>query len=200
MSPRRAAPVIALIGLVLLAALYIASQRRPQPPSIGRVPDFTLTSQDGRPFGSADLAGRPYVTSFFFTTCTTVCPRLMGQVAKLQQRLAAEGLDVRLVSITVDPENDTPPVLRAYGETLGADFGRWTFLTGAPDEVRRVIERGFVTAMGEKTKDPSGVVDIGHGTHLMLVDRAGVLVDRFPITEEGLDALLERARQLAGGG
>ncbi len=201
MSPRRLAPLLALVGLALLGALYLAGRRHlPEAPPIGRVPAFTLTSQDGRPYGSADLAGRPYVASFFFTTCTTVCPRLMGQMAKVQQRLAAGGLDARLVSITVDPETDSPERLRAYGEALGADFGRWTFLTGTRDEVQQVIERGFVTAMGEKQRDQAGVVDIGHGTHLMLVDRQGVLVDRFPSTDDGLDALLDRVRKLSGGG
>jgi protein SCO1/2 len=124
----------------------------------------------------------------------------MGQMAKLQQRFADAGLDVRLVSITVDPETDTPERLRAYGEKVGADFGRWTFLTGTRVDIEQVIERGFLTAMGEKKQAPGGTVDIGHGTHLMLVDGEGVLVDRFLATDEGLDALLDRARKLSVGG
>ena len=91
------------------------------------VADFELTDQNGTPFSSTALKGKPYVASFMFTRCTGVCPKMNASMASLQRDLPG---DFHLVSVTVDPANDTPATLKSYAKAFGADETRWHFLTG----------------------------------------------------------------------
>jgi len=112
------------------------------------LPSFELVNQDGQAFGSQDLKGKPYVASFFFTSCVTICPKILGAMSSLQTRFAHEKLDIQLVSLTVDPDTDTPEKLKAAGQKMGADFTKWTFLTGTKDQLKEVIVGGFKTFVG----------------------------------------------------
>jgi protein SCO1/2 len=112
---------------------------------------FELTERSGRLVSSEDLKGQPYVVSFFFTTCPSVCPRQNEKVKELQQQF--EGKGVRFLSISVDPDTDTPEVMREYAVRYGADKNQWLFLTGDLTYIRRIgaeifqqpIDRGFHT-------------------------------------------------------
>ena len=110
---------------------------------------------------------------FVFTRCVLVCPILSRVMVRLQEATAASGLaeNVRLVSISVDPEHDTPGVLEAYAERHGADADRWSFLTGERDAVWSLIRDGFRLLVAPTPDDP--VNPIAHTPRVLLVDRDG---------------------------
>jgi protein SCO1/2 len=108
----------------------------------GRVPDFALIERSGRQITQADLLGKVWIVNFFYTECPDTCPLQSTHMAWLQDALAPES-DVRLVSISVDPEHDTPEVLAAYATRYGADPERWLFLTGPKDAIYQLAIDGF---------------------------------------------------------
>ncbi|MBI4011744.1 MAG: SCO family protein [Candidatus Rokubacteria bacterium] len=108
----------------------------------GELPDFRLTERSGRAVTRADLAGKVWVANFIYTRCTDSCPLQTAELARLQGELLSDGR-VRLVSITVDPEHDTPAVLRRYAERYRADPGGWLFLTGDRAAIYRLARDGF---------------------------------------------------------
>jgi protein SCO1 len=111
-------------------------------PTYGSIPDFTLTDQRGRPVRRADLEGKVWVAGFIFTNCPEECPLMTAEMAQLQSDLANMP-DFRLVSISVDPERDTPPVLSQYAARFNADPERWLFLTGDKGAIYRLAREGF---------------------------------------------------------
>jgi cytochrome oxidase Cu insertion factor (SCO1/SenC/PrrC family) len=125
------------------------------------VADFSLTERSGRPFQSSELRGKPWIASFFFTACPGPCRQVNTELAQLQQEFAKS--DVRFVSITVDPQNDTPEVLQAYAKQFNADADRWLFLTGPLEEIRQVAEGSLKVALSRVT----------HSTRLILINRQG---------------------------
>ena len=103
---------------------------------IGAAPDFALTSQDNRPVTLADYRGKVVAVTFIYASCTDTCPILTALMVKVQQDLgSAFGSKIDFVSITVDPERDTPEALRQYADNFGADLRGWAFLTGDPSAV-----------------------------------------------------------------
>lgn len=136
------------------------------------IPFFAFTNQDAKETTSEDVEGHIYVADYFFTTCPTICPVMSSQMSRLQGLLAQEALlgEVKLLSHTVDPEHDTPEVLKAYGEMLDADFEHWTFLTGDQEDLYYQARHGyFLTAL------PSDTAAGGffHSDTFVLVDRNG---------------------------
>ena len=106
-------------------------------PVIGPAPQFTLTSQDGKPFALADLRGKAVVVAFIYTECPDICPMLTQKMVEVQDELGANfGAKIAFVSISLDPEHDTPEVLKDYAQFWGAKSDGWAFLTGAPEAVR----------------------------------------------------------------
>lgn len=165
----------ALALAVVLSACGPQAGSQGVPAELRPVDPFELTDHRGQPFGSEDLAGAPYVVSFFFTSCPTICPKIQGAMLDLQTALIASESRCRLVSVSVDPANDTPAVLAKYAADLGADTTRWTLLTGDPEKVLSSIRKSFVTHVGEPETTEEGLVDIGHGGHLILVDGNGTM-------------------------
>ena len=131
--------LFAALALAIPIAPMLVSRRPPALPQLGDLPQFSLTDQRGRPFGRADLQGKVWVADFVFTSCADACPRLTRQMRALQDRLDPHGR-IGLLSISVDPERDTPERLRQFGETYGAREDLWRFLTGSPTEVERTVE------------------------------------------------------------
>jgi protein SCO1/2 len=114
-------------------------------------PAVTLLDQDGRSVPLAEVLkpGGPLAVNFIFTTCTTVCPVMSATFANVRRRLGADGDDLRMVSISIDPEHDRPAQLAAYARRFGAD-PRWTFYTGSEEDVGRVLG-AFDALVGDKT-------------------------------------------------
>src|SRR5436190_19793093 len=109
---------------------------------IGPAPDFTLTTQDGTRLSLRDLRGKVVAVTFIYASCADTCPLLTAKMAALQARLGREfGSRVFFASVTVDPERDTPEVLRRYARAHGANPEGWAFLTGSAAEIQDVEGR-----------------------------------------------------------
>lgn len=152
------------IAVVALAGLCGCTGLKSGLPELGDVPLFKLTLSSGEPFSSEILGGKVWVVDFFFTTCNGPCPRMSVQMNKLQDAVA-ELDDVRLLSITIDPANDTPAELAAYARRYRADPGRWYFLTGPAADIRKISYDTF------HLSDVGGALE--HSSRFALVDRKG---------------------------
>jgi protein SCO1/2/putative membrane protein len=156
-----------------------------------------LTERSGEPVTDATLSDRVWIGSFIFTRCALSCPRISSIMKSLQGRL--EGTDVLLVSISVDPEHDTPAVLADYAKRFGAIPGRWWFLTGDRDAIYEMIASRFhLTALTNPAPDPDGKDEaIVHSDRLALVDH-GKIVGLYDSQEpKALDDLIAEARRRA---
>ncbi len=142
-------------------------------PAYGKVPDFQLISQDGKPITRAMLRHQVWVAGFIFTRCPSICPLLTARTAELQTKLKTKNLDIQLISFSVDPDYDTPARLLAYGKEHHADFDRWTFVTGNSEALQSLIVKGFKQALGAKQLRADGKEDILHSTRWVLVDAQG---------------------------
>lgn len=132
--------LLLLVGVCLAASARAESAPRPAPSSAPAVPDELLVDQDGRTVHLERdlLAGHPVFVNFVYTTCSTICSPMTANFARLQEKLRAAGrTDARLVSITLDPDTDTPAKLTKYAEAFHRGPG-WTFVTGATPAVTRV--------------------------------------------------------------
>ena len=137
------------------------------------VADFCLTNQDGQRVSRADLRGKVWVASFLFTRCCTGCPLVSASLAQLQKDLAGHD-DVVLVSFSVDPEHDTPAVLKSYAGDHQVDPKRWWLLTGEREPLYRLIRASFHLGVEENqgvARTPGN--EVTHSTRLVLVDRQG---------------------------
>ncbi len=153
------------------------------------LPDFDLVDQHGRRVQRADLAGKVWVADFIFTTCPSVCPKLTETMAGVARELPQP--DVRFVSFSVDPENDTPEKLDAFAKKHGADSERWIFLTGDPATMKRTVLQGFRMVLG---KSEGG--EIFHAERFVVVDKRGTIRGVFDTTPEGLAALKTKVSAL----
>jgi len=154
MASWRSIASILVVGLVGCAA-------HADLPSLGAVSDFTLTDHTGADFKSDSLSGHVWVANFMFTNCPGPCPRMSSQMHDVQTALA--GQDVKLVSLTVDPDRDTPPVLAKYAAFYSATPGVWYFLTGPRPTLNHLGQDVF------KLNPVDGTFD--HSTRFVLVDR-----------------------------
>lgn len=134
-------------------------------------PDFALTTQSGKSLTMSDLKGKVLLVSFIFTTCNGSCPATTHRMAQIQAALKSEGLlktdRVRILSITLDPARDTPAVLKDYMRLYDVDADHWTFLTGTPDQVNKVVADWGMWAK------PSANGQLDHPSRIFLVDTRG---------------------------
>lgn len=183
--------------LVLLAVMIATAMQRlrkpespPSLPQMGQVPEFALTNRDGRPVHRSDLDGRPWVADFIFTRCPASCPMMSARMARLNRDLPAD-LPVRLVSISVDPEHDTPEVLQRYAGSFQAT-DRWLFLTGGREDVRRLCVEGFKLGLDMEPGPGMGPEPILHSTRFVLVDGRGGIRGYYEAFDEDSTAKLKR--------
>ncbi len=160
--------------------------------TFGQVPPFQLTNQNGQPFGSADLENKIWIADFIFTSCPGPCPIISSRMSELQKPLGKS--DVRLVSFTVDPEKDTPEVLRNYAEKLHAQTDKWNFLTGKKTEIYDLSAKGFKLAAVEGNEETGMPV---HSTRMVLVDRRGQIRGYYDaLAADGVTKLVADTRHL----
>jgi protein SCO1/2 len=196
----------ALFALAFLMWFVQASRNFGQVPLrvLGPVADFTLTNQDGQAVSLAALTNRVWVADIIFTRCAGPCPRMTGQMKSLQTLLPKES-DAKLVTLTTDPDFDSPAVLKKYGERFGADFNRWTFLTGSKAEIAGLASDSLkLSAVPVKPEDRKDDADLFiHTTIFVIVDRHAQLRGIFETGGDGVDwsndvepKLLQSVRQL----
>lgn len=181
----RLAAFLSALLLLALPALVSAheehqSQQNARLPVIGPAPPFTLTSQDGAPVSLASLRGKVVAVTFIYTTCPDVCPLLTQKMARVQDELGPSfGSKVHFVSITVDPERDTPAVLKGYAQNYGARLDGWNFLTGSPTAIRDVTRRYgvFVAKQEDGSVDHTALTSIVDGDGEMRVQYLGARFD-----------------------
>src|SRR5699024_1668166 len=154
------------------------------------VGDVSGINESGEDFSVADLQGEWWVADFIFTNCTTVCLPMTANMATLQGMLDEEGYDdVKLLSFSVDPDNDTPEVLTDYAEEYGADLNRWTFLTGY--EFEEIKEYSLNTFKSLVEAPPEGEDQVDHGIRFFLIDPEGNIKSHYSGTNtEDLEALM----------
>jgi protein SCO1/2 len=176
-------------------------------PDLGAVPAFALVERSERPLVLDDLAGCVWITDFIFTRCAGICPVMTSSMSRLQENLA-DVPSIRLVSISVDPEWDTPQVLREYAQGVAADSARWLFATGGKAEIYALAQRGFRLGVGEADGSAAGTDgasasaaagdEILHSSRFVLVDASGRIRGYYDGEDLEAVALLEsHARALA---
>ncbi len=148
--------------------------------------EFEMTERSGQLVGSKELRGEPYIACFFFSTCPGTCTRQSNKMQLLQNKF--KGKPIKFVSISVDPESDTPAVLQEYAEKFQADPNRWLFLTSPIEYVVRVGTEKFFLA---------GVEKRGHPDRFCLVNSEGDLVGSYVwLDQEEFDQLIVHANEL----
>jgi len=159
---------------VLAAAQGVAHTPLAKPTGVERrelrvpVPDFRLADHNGVPLSFKSLRGNAIIINFMYTSCPDICPLLTASVKRVQDQLTArEQGNVRFLSITTDPEIDTPAILKAYAERHGVNLSNWSFLTGQPQTLARVWQDFGVTVR----KQAKGLID--HTTLTTIVDAEG---------------------------
>ncbi len=173
-------------------AAVIADDNTNTPRVLLTLPRFTLTDQSGRQVGSTQLQGRPWIADFIFTRCAGPCPMMTSRMAGLQSELSKrpQRKAARLVSISVDPEHDTPGVLNSYAKLAHADADRWLFLTGPRQAVWQLVRDGFKLPVGQDADNAA--MPIFHSQKFVLVDQAGRIRGFYDgLTPEGKDKLMK---------
>jgi protein SCO1 len=158
---------------------------------IGPAPEFTLTQQNGKRLALKELRGKVLAITFIFASCADTCPLLTAKLVDIQNRLGSDfGPKVYFVSITVDPERDTPDVLKRYAEAYKVNPAGWAFLTGTPAEIRDVAKR-----YGIYTKKTSRG-DVDHTFLTSLVDQSGTLRVQYMGVQFNPDEMLRDLQSL----
>ena len=163
-------------------------------PVIGQVGDFSLTDANGQTFTSTDLEHKVWVADFFFTTCSDICPMLSKHMAFLSESFKNKSGAIALVSFTVNPEVDSPEVLRNYAKKYPSSSKEkaeenWHFLTGSREAITEIARKGFKLGSIEEP--------IFHSSSFTLVDRYGFIRGYYDgTTTEGVDKLMKDARKL----
>ena len=201
--------IVATLALTLLLAAC-PSETPESLPVYHEIPAFSLTDQMGRPFSREALNGKVVLSNFIFTNCKEFCPTLTPRMAQVQASLKEDGLlgsRALLLSFSVDPEHDTPDILRSYAESHGADNQGWLFLTGPPETAQQVITDGLklgYSRVNESNKHvhPDGSIhiheyDVLHTNRVALLDKAGWVRAYYDgAADWDLDMVLRDIRQL----
>ena len=175
------AALIIGLGVVLGTALWLKLGPRPQLfindgeqrerlLQYGAVPDFSLTERSGENVSLAQLRGKVWIADFIYTSCTDTCPLQTGMMVRLQKEYSAIP-NVQLVSVTVDPERDTPQTLSIYAARHDADAKRWFFLTGQRDRIIRLIQDGFHLSVAALPNGAESSGIIPHSPRFVLIDK-----------------------------
>lgn len=187
---------LALTGLRPLQQLFLHA-----PAPLASIGTWELVDQDARPFGSEALRGKVWVADYFFTRCPSVCPGLTRSMMQVSDAFSRHGDKIALVSFTVDPEHDTPEVLRGYAERFGIRDPRWHFVTGPQDKVVDLITKRMFLPLGDRVPlsptpadgaerdGQAQLFDISHLARFALFDQNGDLRGTFTTDLEGLAAL-----------
>ena len=190
--------LLTLLLAYVLTGLQTRVNRRPPLPVIGAVNDFALTNQFGSAVSLADLRGELWIADIIFTRCPGPCLKMTRQMKELQDALPAAS-KTRLVTLTTDPDFDTPPVLAKYAERFNADTNRWMFLTGTKKEISALGGGSLkLSAVEVKPAERKSENDLFiHSTIFVVVDKQARLRGVFETGGEGVDWSVEKQKILA---
>ncbi len=156
-----------------------------------KVADFSLTERSGKTITNKDLLGKPWCVNFIFTSCAMTCPANTKSMMELSH--ACKDLDVEFVTITVDPERDTPERLKQYAEIYQADPKKWLFLTGKQQEIFDLIRNSFLQIVEErKGKSRLFGMEFAHSDRVMQIDANGMVVGQYLLTDPKEMVILRR--------
>ncbi|MFQ5684135.1 MAG: SCO family protein [Candidatus Binatia bacterium] len=159
----------------------------------GAVPEFLLIERSGRQISLSDLKGSTWLANFMYTNCQDTCPIQSAQMKLIQDEFPYEK-DFRLVSITVDPDRDTPKVLTEYAKRFGTSSDRWLFLTGRREQLHRLAQDGFRLSVVPVSRDEDVSSLITHSSRFVLVDSEARIRGYYPGTD--MDAMVRLRRDL----
>ena len=185
-----------LLGLLALLALGCSKRKAEDIPVLSTLPEFALLDQDEQPFTRDSMEGQIWVSAFVFTHCRSTCPRLTAHMKGLQTRVS-DVPNVNLVSVSVDPRNDTPEVIKAYMKKNDLDESNWRFVTGEEEVIRRVVVEGFKVPIGDEDSRAAGSDDIMHSNSFVLVDPHTQVRGYYRANNDGIADLERDLRALA---
>lgn len=176
------------VGVAILVAIAGPVHRVffSAPAPLAVIGPWSLTDQNGKDFGDASLKGKVWVADFMFTRCPSICADLTRQMVEMESDLAEFGSDIHLVSFSVDPDHDSPEVMREYMKKFNAKEDRWTFLTGNKKDIHHLLTEKMPFHVGERTpikgakstnaeNTQSELYDISHMGKFAVFDRRGDL-------------------------
>ncbi|WPU63804.1 SCO family protein [Peredibacter starrii] len=160
----------------------------PELPVIAQVPEFELISENGQRFGSKDLKGKVYLANFIFSRCPSVCPKMLGDLEKIQKRVRGTGQKVAIVTFTVDPEYDNEKVLFDLARKHDANPYTWTFLTGSDKEgMFKLYRDGFKVGVENNVQN---IMEIAHTEKIVLVDGENRIRGYYAFDENSVNQLM----------
>lgn len=197
-----------LLPLFCVALLLVFSQCAKPLPKLGQLPDFQLQNQNGQSVSPKSFQGKVMAVNFVFTSCAGTCPLLTERMKKVQNFIESTQKDKKnspyhIVSFSVDPDRDTPEVLRRYMKSYEVNPKVWSFLTGPYQDVEKIVVQGFKISMAKEPTDQAKkdseepVYDVIHGEKFILIDQAGQIRGYYDATEAGIYQLTQAMASLA---
>ncbi|HZH60389.1 MAG TPA: SCO family protein [Metabacillus sp.] len=165
--------LVFIIGSLLLVLTACGNQSPIKDPLNYEVQSFSYMNQDNESVSLDELKGTVWVTNFIFTNCETVCPPMTAHMSELQKRMNDEGVKARIISFSVDPENDKPEKIKEFTAPYSISFDNWDFLTGySQQEIEEFARKSFKTIV----QKPNNNDQVIHGTSFYLIDQNGVVM------------------------
>lgn len=186
------------IGLLALTVLAFGCSKKSAEsiPVLGQLPKFSLVDQNGQAFDRGTMEGDLWVADFIFTHCRSTCPRLTAHMRGLQTRVA-DVPTAHFLSVSVDPRNDTPDVLKAYMTKNELPDANWRFVTGEEEAIRHVVVDGFRVGLGDGDSEAAGAEEIMHANYFVLVDEKAQVRGYYRANNDGIADLERDLRTLA---
>ncbi|SHG24496.1 SCO family protein [Ornithinibacillus halophilus] len=186
-----------LIPILLLTLILAACGPKYEGDFSYEIQDFTFTNQDGEEVSKSDFEDKFWIVDFIYTTCDTECPQMTYNKQKIESALNDAGInDVEFVSFSVDPETDTPEVLKEYGEARNITFDNWTFLTGYDFEtIQNIAEESFKTRVEQYPDDDA----LLHGVSFYLVSPEGNAIKSYNgyiLQKEQIDQIVDDIKSM----
>ena len=166
--------IILIFGIYAIPKI-VAKFKTHELVTIGKVPEFKYTNQDGKLISNSFYKNKVYLIEFFFTTCPTICPIMNENMVKIQNEFYGN-LDFGIASITINPEYDTPEILKEYAKSHGATLKNWNFLTGDKTSIYSFANKGLALYAGVNSEAEGG---FEHSGMFALIDKNGNIRSRF---------------------
>lgn len=181
---------ICFLGFVFSFPIYKSLNRTLPPalPVLYQLPDYSFVNENGEVFGSKQLEDKVYIASFFFTSCPSICPKIMDKMKIIQHRIRGVGNRMKIVSFTVDPTHDSSEVLFKNARKYSANPYVWNFLTASEKDMKSLLVDGFKVPMGDK--ENVELYDIAHSEKIVLVDGKGQIRGYYSLDDDSVNRLM----------